>query len=201
MVRWRTVCPAALLIMGLATTPAEARNLGVGDIAFDGVARTGTDTRPVRFRFLCSSNDGPNLTGVLSVDLTVPRFEELGAVFDFIPFEGPDANAGALTILQATGVRTRANNRFAASGSIQGTGAPYSFELDVTASRRAPAALRRLAAVLRPLLDGPAQLIWRQGNAKPGGNVKPGGTPMLTSLELTRERADQLKVALGPCLR
>lgn len=178
----------------LVATVAKAQDLEPPGIAFDGVARTGTDTRPVRFRFFCSSNEGPNVTGVLAVELEVKDHEQLRAVFDFDPFEGPDANAGPLTLLRADGARTKASNRFAAAGSVVPSGSSEAFALEVAASRREPGPLRKLAAVLRPLVDGPGQLVWLQGNAKQGG------TPMSASLNLTKTQSDQLKAGLGPCL-
>ena len=66
--------------------------------------------------------------------------------------------------------------------------------LGVDASRRDPGSLRKLAAVLRPLTEGPAQLTWQQGNARPGG------TPMTAILELNEAQSERLKTGLGPCL-
>lgn len=164
------------------------------EAVFDASARTGSGMRPVRFRFLCTPNQGPSLTGVLAVTLEIPRHARLSAVFDFDKFDGPDATAGALSHLQANGVRTKAGNRFVASGSIPDGGPNASFVFDVSASRRDPASLVRLAAVLRPLLDGPGQFVWRQGNARPGG------VSIDASLDLPQERAERLKAVLGPCL-
>jgi hypothetical protein len=176
------------------TTDGKAQDLDPPGIVLDGMARTGTDTRPVRFRFFCSSNRGPNVTGVLSVVLEVSRYEQLRAVFDFDPLEGPDANAGPLTSLQASGARAKANDRFTAAGSVVPSGSSEAFALEVTASRREPGPLRKLASVLRPLTDGPGNLVWQQGSAKPGG------TPMNASLDLAQAQTDQLKTGLGPCL-
>jgi len=189
------VCLLTAVLIGGAPVRAIAQSSGPPEIALDGVARTGTDSRQVVFRFFCSPNEGPNLTGVLSVELQVSHYEQLRTVFDFIPFEGPDANAGPLSALLANGVRTNASDRFTASGSIVPSGSSEAFVLEVTASRRERGPLRKLATVLRPLIDGPGQLAWRQGNAKPGG------TPMNASLDLTQAQADQLKSGLGPCLR
>jgi hypothetical protein len=47
---------------------------------------------------------------------------------------------------------------------------------------------------LHPLTEGPAQLAWQQGNAKPGG------TPMTATLELGLAQSELLKSGLGPCL-
>jgi hypothetical protein len=188
---------AAVWIVGVlaGAIPAQAQDPDPEGIAFDGVARTGADTRPVRFRFFCSSNDGPNVTGVLSVELDVPEYEQSHTVFDFDPFEGPDAHAGPLTLLRANGTRTKASNRFTAEGSVIPFGSSEAFAFEVTASRREPGPLRKLAAVLRPLLDGTGQLVWLQGSAKPGG------APMNASLGLSRTEAEQLRTGLGPCLK
>jgi hypothetical protein len=173
---------------------AHAQDNGPPSTVFDAMARTRTDTRPVRFRFFCSSNGGPNVTGVLAVELEVPQFEQLKPLFDFGPFEGPDANAGALTQLRAAGPRSTAGNRFSAAGSIIPSGTSEAFMLGIDASRREPGPLHRLAAALRPLTEGPAQLVWQQGNAKPGG------APLVATLVLDAARSQQLKTGLGPCL-
>jgi hypothetical protein len=191
MVRWYAL--AVLAVAGISAG-AQAQDRGPGGTVFDGTARTGSDTRQVRFRFVCSSNAGPNVTGVLAVELEIPQYEQLSPVFDFGPFEGPDAHAGALTLLRSIGVRSKAGDRFTAAGSIIPSGASEAFMLGVDVSRREPGPLRKLAAVLRPLTEGPAQLTWQQGNAKPGG------TPMTATLDLDQPRSEQLKTGLGPCL-
>ena len=194
MTSWHMVylMTAAATMNTAVSSTGTAQHLSLPGTTFDGSARTGTDTRQARFRFLCSSNNGPNVTGVLSVDMEIPGFEQLRPVFDFIPFEGPDSHAGPLTTLRTNGARATATDRFTASGSIQGTGPVEAFELDVTASRRDAKALRRLVAVLRALIDGPGQLIWRQGNPKTGG------TPLIANLKLAQTQADQLRTSLGP---
>ena len=191
MVRW---CALAALAVAGIIGGAQAQNGGAGGIVFDATARTGSDTRQVRLRLFCSSNAGPNVTGVLAVELEIPRYEQLSPMFDFGPFEGPDANAGALTLLRSTGVRSKANARFTAAGSIIPSGSSEAFMLGVDVSRREPGPLRKLAAVLRPLTEGPAQLTWQQSNATPGG------TPMTATLDLDQPRSEQLKTGLGPCL-
>jgi hypothetical protein len=177
------------LFTALIATPAAAAD----PLTFEGVAHTGADTRPVRVRFICSANEGRDLTGVLSAELEVPAFETVSA-FDFIPFEGPDAHAGALSTLRGEGARTKATDQFTASGSIEQGEPSDSFALEVTASRRESGPLRKLAAVLRPLLDGPSVLSWRQGN------VKPGGMAIEATLDLTKAQTDELRTMLGPCL-
>jgi len=79
MVRW---CALAVVAIAGVMAGAKAQDRGPPGIVFDGTARTGTDTRPVRFRFFCSSNNGPNITGVLAVELEIPQYEQLSAVFD-----------------------------------------------------------------------------------------------------------------------
>jgi hypothetical protein len=194
------LCWVAVLIAVVTAIPgkAAAQNPGPPGLGFDGEAKTGTDTRRVRFRFFCTSNNGPNVTGALAVELEMPGYEQLRAIFDFDPFEGPDAKAGTLTGLQTSGVRAKAADNFTAAGSVlaAGTsaGSTEAFMLEVSASRRQATRLQKLAAVLRPLLDGPGQLAWRQGNAKSGG------TPINATLDLDQAKAVQLKAALGPCL-
>jgi hypothetical protein len=173
---------------------AAAQDRSAPEIVFEGSARTGTDTQPVRFRFFCSSNSGPNVTGVLAVELEIPQYEQLHQAFDFEPFEGPDAHAGPLTLLRATDFRSKASDRFTAAGSVVPSAASEAFMLGVDASRRQPGPLRKLASILRLLTEGPAQMTWQQGNAKPGG------TPMIATVELDQVRSDQLKTGLGPCL-
>lgn len=82
----------ALLLLAL---PAAAQQRA-GTVTLAGRAQTGADIREVRFEFTCSEN-GRNTTGVLGLDLYVPRYAELASFFDFDAFEGPDANAGART--------------------------------------------------------------------------------------------------------
>jgi hypothetical protein len=187
----------ALLFASVALHPAKAAEMkepAPPGIAYDGEARTGTDTRPVRFRFLCTSNEGSGVTGVLSVELEIPRYRQLQAIFDFDAFEGPGADAASKTLLRGTGARSKSSGRFNAAGSAIENGATDYFALDVAASRREPAALRKLAAVLRPLMDGAGALVWNQENAKPKG------TPLAASLDLARSQAEELKTVLAPCL-
>lgn len=192
-------CLAIALIATAAFGQLTAgRAAGQPGAGFDGDARIGDQTRAVRFRFFCTSNAGPNVTGALAVELEVPNYQELHAVFDFDPFEGPDANAGPLTRLEANGAKSRTADTFTAAGSAlaagTSTGFTEAFMLEVSASRRDASRLRKLAAVLRPLIDGPGQLGWNQRN------TKSGGATINASLNLDQARADQLKTVLGPCL-
>jgi len=176
-----------------AMAGAQAQDRGPLGVVFDGMARTGSDTRPVRFRFFCSPNSGPNVTGVLAVELEIPHYEQLRRVFDFEPFEGPDAHAGPLTTLLADGAR-RAGDHFTAAGSVVASGGSEAFMLGIDASRRDPGPLHKLSFVLHPLTEGRAQLTWLQGNPKPGG------VTMTATLDLGQARSEQLKSGLGPCL-
>src|SRR5690349_21169131 len=108
---WTHVLIAAVLLLPLQAIAQQP------DVVLKGTAQTGSDSRAVQFRFACSANNGPNLTGVLSVELEVPQAEQLSKLFDFEPFEGPDANAGALSHLEATGAKTKAQADFTAAGS------------------------------------------------------------------------------------
>lgn len=185
---------AAAGLFAMTAEQAAARGADPLEFTFDGTARIGGDTRPVRLRLFCSSNDGPHVTGALSVVLEVPGYEQLHDVFDFDPFEGPDANAGALTLLRTSGVRSKAGARFPASGFVVPSGSSEAFALEVTASRREAGPLRKLAAVLRPLLDGPGHLEWRQDN------TWASGVPLVAGVDLTKAQGDQVKAGLGPCL-
>jgi hypothetical protein len=201
MVRRHTAYYLAATMIACLIVPnvtALAQTTGQAGIGFDAEAQTGPDKRRVRFRFFCSSNAGPNVTGVLSVQLEVTRYQQLRSVFDFDPFEGPDAKAGSLSRLQTTGLKAKASDSFSASGSVlaagMSPGSTEAFMLEVSASRRDNARLRKLIAVLRPLMDGPGQLTWRQGN------IKAAGAPISATLDIGQAQYEQLKPVLGPCL-
>ncbi|UPY36784.1 hypothetical protein [Sediminicoccus sp. KRV36] len=159
-----------------------------------GQARTGTDQRAVRFTFLCSASRGPDITGVLGLDLVVPAHDTLRAVFDFDPFEGPDARAGRLTQLESAAEAGSGAMRAMVSGSI-GVDADSPFIFSVNAARRRDAArLAELSRLLAPLTTGASHLIWTQGNTRAGG-------PAITArLEASAEDAARLRALLGPCL-
>jgi len=190
MDRISTTLFVALLIL----LPIKAR-AQPPEIALQGVARTGSDSRPVRFHFACSSNSGPNLTGALSVELEVPQVEQLRSIFNVDPFEGPDANTGALSHLEATGAHGKAQANFTAAGSYSANPST-SFVLEVSAARRPPnnARLKLVAAVLRPLIDAPSKLVWRQGNPDKKGAA------LLATLQIETADADKLRASLGSCL-
>ncbi len=184
---------AGILITGLLSAFQAAAQ--PPDVVLNGTAQTGSDVRPVRFHFYCSANSGPNLTGAFSVQLEVPQVEQLSKVFDFEPFEGPGAHAGALSHLEASGARTKAQGNFTASGYYTAD-PPDAFMLEVSAARRpaANARLKSVAAILRPLMDAPSKLLWRQGSA----NAK--GIPIVASLQIESADAGKLQAVLGDCL-
>lgn len=164
------------------------------ELVLPGKAQTGADVRDVRFVFACTANDGANVSGALSVELAVPGYEQLAAVFSFDDFEGPDADAGKLTRLEATAAGGKAQESFAAAGWI-GVEADQPFYLGVSGVLRNDA--RKLAAVarvLRPLAAGPGQLVWRQGN------TRKGGVPLVATLTVAGADAARLQALLGPCL-
>jgi hypothetical protein len=197
--RWAVCIIAGFIMTGLivlagSAVGANARPFVPGELVLDGTARINVSIRPVRFHFLCSANAGPNVTGVLSVAMEALEFDKFQLVFDFLRFEGPDAHAGALSVLEAAGPHGNARDRFAASGSIVPAQGPNSFSLEITASRRDPGPLRKLAAALRPLTEGQSQLVWTQESAKRGGE------PLIVRLDVSQARSDQIKTALGACL-
>ncbi len=157
-------------------------------------ARTGTDQRPARFTFLCTANAGPQVTGVLAVDLAVTRHATLRPVFDFDAYEGPDANAGRRTRLDITAAGATARMQTMVSGSISG-GPDEAFTFSIAAARRRDAArLAELQRLLTPLAQGAAQLEWTQGNTRPGG-------PAITArLSVSAADAARLRAVLEPCL-
>ena len=159
-------------------------------IVLPGQARTGADARAVRFIFYCSENSR-NATGVLGLELHVPRFTELASVFDFDAFEGPDAQAGARTRIEAGG----ASGRFAVSGWIGVTDdRPFAFGLSAP-RRRDPQRLATLARVLAPVTTGAAQLVWTQRDAGRSGSS------IVARLDVSAEDSARLRELLGPCLQ
>lgn len=190
---------ARLLVLLASSTLAASHGAALANppgASFPGQARIGPHDRPVSVRFFCSDNKGEDITGVLSVELWVPRYTPLLPVFDFYAFEGPDADAGTRTALTATSPTETATGRFTAAGWIAASPHADTFAFGVAAARRGePARLTQLAAVLRRLTGGAASLQWTQENAKRGG------TPILASLTLTAEQSTQLNAAIGACLK
>jgi hypothetical protein len=182
-------------ISGLAVRASFAHaQAPTTDFVLTGRAVTGIDSRDVRATFTCSENQGSELTGVLSIVLEVPDVATLKPVFDFEPFEGPDAHAGARSHIAARANGALAQADFAASGSIPAE-PDTSFDLEVTAARRGePRQLAALARVLRPLTTAPGILEWRQGNARRNG------APIVATFHLTAADAASLSVRLDACL-
>lgn len=163
-------------------------------LTLPGEARISDDRRAVRFTFLCSANDGPQVTGVLGVDLAVPQHDMLRSLFDFDPFEGPDARTGPLTRLETTAEAGSASMRSMVSGSIGAAeDEPFVFSL-IAARRRDATRLAEVSRLLVPLTQGAAQLIWTQGNARPGG------ASITARLEVSASDSLRLRVLLAPCL-
>lgn len=181
-----------LLLLLALSGPALARP--DESLTLPGEARTGSDLRAVRFTFLCSANEGPQVTGVLGLDLAVPRHETLRSFFDFDPFEGPDADAGRLTRLDVSSEATAIRLQTMVSGSIGvAEDAPFVFSA-IAARRRDAARLADLSRLLGPLTEGATQLSWTQGN------TRPGGTAILARLEVGAADAARLRALLAPCL-
>lgn len=181
-----------LFLLLVLMAPALARP---GEtLTLPGEARTGEDLRAARFTFLCSSNDGPHVTGVLGVDLEVPRHATLRPVFDFDAFEGPDAAAGRRTRLETTAEGAPLRLQLAVSGSIGvAEDAPFIFSA-IAARRQDAARLAELSRLLAPLTQGAATLTWNQGHARPGG------PSIQARLEVSAADAQRLREILGPCL-
>lgn len=159
-----------------------------------GQARTGEDVRAVRFVFLCSANEGPNVTGALGLELYVAGHGSLRGAFDFDAFEGPDARAGRLTQLETTAAGTTTRLRAMVSGWIGvDADAPFAFGLSA-ARRRDETQLREVSRLLRPLTAGAAQLVWTLGN------TRPGGPSIVARLDVSPADAERLRTLLAPCL-
>lgn len=181
---------AILLALG---SPALAQ--APQTLTLAGQARTGADQRAVRFEFLCSSNQGPNVTGVLGVAIAVAAHDTLRPVFNFDDFEGPDAQAGRRTQLDSTAPGGNATLRSLVSGSITGEREPFDFTFGINAARRNDAAaLREVSRVLAPLTTGASTLVWTQGN------TRAGGPSIIARLEIGAEDSARLRTLLTPCL-
>jgi len=174
--------------------PALAETAEQG-LTLEGSARTGTLSHAVRFLFVCTEARMPGTIGTLAIELWLNDYPSLRPAFDVDPFEGPGATAGVLSALQSSGAKGKGAARFGAAGWIT-IEKPYTtFALGISAARRGDAQrLKQLTEVLRPLVDGPSELIWTQGNAKKGG------TPIVARLTLDAAQAATLKDTLKRCI-
>ena len=111
-----------VLLALFCSGPAWAQ--GAGEMVLGGAAQIGAGTHPVRFRLVCTPSNA-NGTGVLGVQLEVPFYAGLRG-FPFDAFEGPDADAGQLTRLEATGAGATAQGMFEASGWVGSLPCKYS---------------------------------------------------------------------------
>lgn len=175
----------AALLLGAPLAAAQP----LETILLRGHALTGIDTRDVRFEFLCSSG-GPNMTGVLAVNLHVPRHQQLRGIFDFDRFEGPDGKAGRLTQFH-----TYAGTGNFMVGGWMGVAPDQNFVFGLSAARRGDAQrLAELTRLFRPLTAGAAHLSWTQGQPRRGG------VPLIATLAVSAEDAGRLRTLLAPCL-
>ena len=186
--------PILLLVAFLLISGGPALAQPQQSLMLTGQARTGDDTRAVRFVFLCSANAGPNVTGALGLDLFVPDHGSLRGTFDFDAFEGPDARAGRLTQVETTSAGATTRLRGMVSGWIGvDADAPFAFGLSA-ARRRDQLQLREVSRLLAPMTLGAAQLVWTQGN------TRAGGSPIVARLDVGAADAARLRTLLAPCL-
>lgn len=160
-------------------------------LTLPGEARFGDDRRAVRFTFLCSANAGPLATGVLGVELAIPRHETLRPQFNFDAFEGPDARAGRRTQLESQTAGAASRMQAEVSGSIGvAEDAPFLFGL-YAARRGEVARLSEVSRLLAPLTLGQAQLSWTQW--------QPRGAAIEARLAVSAADAARLRALLSPC--
>jgi hypothetical protein len=184
----------ALILLGLVILRGEALAQTSTTLTLAGQASTGADQRPASFEFLCSSNRGANIHGVLGVSLIIPAHDTLRAVFAFDDFEGPDARAGRRTRVESSAAAATGSLRTAVSGSITGD-AGTAFTFGINAVRRGDAAaLRSLSQLLAPLTEGEARLVWTQGN------TRAGGPEIIARLAVGAADAARLRTLIAPCL-
>ena len=179
---------AALLLAAGAAVAQEPRG-----ILLRGTARTGDDQREVRFVLDCTGN-APGATGTLSVELSVPGYEALQPRFDFLAYEGPDANAGRRTRIGPSEAAAAASAPLAVAGWI-GVDAdrPFAFGL-AGALRRDDARLRQIRERLAPVLAQPGRLVWQQGN------LAPRGPAIVATAEIGPAALEGLRARLAPCM-
>lgn len=160
-------------------------------LTLTGEARFGDDRRAARFTFLCSANAGPQVTGVLGVELAIPRHETLRGQFNFDAFEGPDARAGRRTQLESQAGGAASRMQAEVSGSISGEqDEPFVFGLHA-ARRGEVARLGEVSRLLAPLTLGAAQFSWTQW--------QPRGAAIEARLAVSAADAARLRALLSPC--
>lgn len=175
-----------------APTRAVAQPARYPGVLFAGSAQTGSDTRPVQFRFECTPGRGRTAAAQLSLRMEVSGGEQLKGILDLDEFEGPYPSARSAPRLRATSAGSSVEHEFGASGFFGGHSA---FVLETgEEQRKGVGNSGKLASVLGVLTDGPSQLLWRQNNPKPDGPA------MNATLDLTAEDAAVLGTTLAPCL-
>ena len=184
MIRWLSVPALALAVSRRVAIDVAAEPLVM---TFAGVARTGTDTRPVAFHFYCSSNNGPNVTGVLAVELEIPRIR-------------PVARGLRFRSVRGTGRACRTADPVAHHGRagqgerpLHRCGVDHSGRVrrSVLARGRCVAPGTRTVTQTRRRSAPVDRRSWAVGLA--AGQRQTGGTPMSASLDLAPAQSDQLK--------
>jgi hypothetical protein len=135
-------------------------------LSLRGIAETPAGRRDVTLNVHVGPLDSTAL------ELVVPESERAG--FDFGPFEGPDAPAGALTRLLVTEGRAAARVSTAVAGWYSGD-VPGAFVLEVYRDRRDAQPILRL---LTSLASDGAHLRWSQlGHGRNAGSITATFTP------------------------
>lgn len=144
------------LALSLVAAPALAAG---GDVDLSGEATIGPEGRHVTLRLTC---DPPHAG--LSAALTVPRYADLSARFDFGAFEGSSGTTKPLTALRLAGPNGVRSVIAAASGAVAADPST-SFILTVAAPRRSENPLRAVAA---GFAQAGARIVWTQSSPRPG---------------------------------
>lgn len=165
------------LAISLVATPALAAG---GDVDLSGEATIGAEGRHVTLRLTCD----PAHAG-LSAALTVPRYADLTARFDFEAFEGSGGTTKPLTALRIAGPNGVRSVIAAASGAVAADPST-SFILTVAAPRRSENPLRAVAA---GFAQAGTRIVWTQSSPRPGDAsvaatfTVTDPTPLRTALE------------------
>lgn len=168
----------ALALLFLAS-PALAAG---GETELTGEATIGTEARHVTLRLACD----PAHAG-LSAALTVPRFADLAAHFDFNAFEGPSGTTKPLTALRVAGPNGVRSVIAPASGAVAADPST-SFILTVAAPRRGENPLRGIAGALA---QPGARIVWTQWS--------PRASDTSVTATFTVGDPTPLRNALEPC--